>query len=227
VYVRVAKDDTLTFGVSGMLWRDAMVMYDHQTDSKWSQISGNAILGERIGQQLQTYYAIQTSWNAWVDANPGTYVLEKQVLSQSAYSDYEKDPRKMGIHGRRLARSQLPGKAKVVGFRLNEQPFAIPLDHLEKNSIIQIVPAAIPILIYTDGSGMGVTVWDRKMDGRVLQFDIPSETAHLASTLNDLTFDLIAGRSLDNSLQLERIHSTLAYWFGWHNFYPETKIIKP
>ena len=227
MYVRLVKDDTLTFGVSGMLWRDAMVMYDHQTESKWSQISGNAILGERIGQQLQTYYAVQTSWSAWVDANPETYVLEKQVLSQSAYNDYEKDPHKMGIHGRRLARSQLPGKAKVVGFMLNEQPYVIPLDQLEKNAFIQIAPAAMPILIYTDASGTGVTVWNRKIEGRVIQFDSPGEIAHVSNTLNGLTFDLIKGRSPNRFLQLERIHSTIAYWFGWHNFYPETKIIKP
>jgi hypothetical protein len=110
---------------------------------------------------------------------------------------------------------------------LSEQPFVIPLDQLERNSILQIAPAAMPILIYTDGSGTGVTVWNRKIDEGVIQFNLPRETTHVVSTLDGLTFDLIKGRSPDSSLQLERIHSTIAYWFGWYNFYPKTKIIRP
>jgi len=33
----------LTFGVSGLLYNSDLLMYDHQTESLWSQIEGRAI----------------------------------------------------------------------------------------------------------------------------------------------------------------------------------------
>ena len=43
---------TYTFGVSGMLRNSDMVMYDHQTDSLWQQLTGDAIVGGLTGKQL-------------------------------------------------------------------------------------------------------------------------------------------------------------------------------
>ena len=46
---RVTIDDqaqTLSFGVSGMLRHNDMVMYDHQTQSWWQQALGTAIIGK-------------------------------------------------------------------------------------------------------------------------------------------------------------------------------------
>jgi len=42
VYARTVGSRTLTFGVSGMLYRDALVMYDRETESLWSQVHGLA-----------------------------------------------------------------------------------------------------------------------------------------------------------------------------------------
>ena len=42
VYAREVNGEELTFGVSGLLLRDALVMFDHQTDSLWSQFIGKA-----------------------------------------------------------------------------------------------------------------------------------------------------------------------------------------
>ena len=42
VYERTVAGRTLTFGVSGMLYRDALVMYDRETDTLWSHVDGRA-----------------------------------------------------------------------------------------------------------------------------------------------------------------------------------------
>ena len=34
-----------TFGVSGRLLRNVLIMYDHQTNSEWSQLRGIALTG--------------------------------------------------------------------------------------------------------------------------------------------------------------------------------------
>ena len=43
MYSREIDGQVYTFGVSGKLWRDALLMYDHQTRSLWSHITGQAV----------------------------------------------------------------------------------------------------------------------------------------------------------------------------------------
>ncbi|QIO21830.1 DUF3179 domain-containing (seleno)protein [Haloarcula sp. JP-L23] len=52
VYDRTLDGRTLTFGVSGKLADDALVMYDRETDSEWRQPSGEAIAGPFEGTRL-------------------------------------------------------------------------------------------------------------------------------------------------------------------------------
>lgn len=40
------------FGVSGKLYESNLLMYDHDTESLWSQIKGEAVVGKKTGKQL-------------------------------------------------------------------------------------------------------------------------------------------------------------------------------
>ena len=44
VYAREIDGETLTFGDAGKVLRNALVVYDHQTQSHWSQFIGEACL---------------------------------------------------------------------------------------------------------------------------------------------------------------------------------------
>ncbi len=46
---RVVDGRELTFGVSGMLFHDNLVMYDYQTNTLWSQLLGQSLRGAGIG----------------------------------------------------------------------------------------------------------------------------------------------------------------------------------
>jgi hypothetical protein len=227
VYARVVDEDTLTFGVSGKLWKDALVMYDHQSHSLWAHVTGEAISGLFTGKRLESYPAMQTTWQAWVTANPETKVLSKPKLSQSVYEDYKRDPERMGIHGRRLNRSLLPGKTSVVGFHLIGVSYAIPLDSLDEGSIIQPTIEGIPLLIFTDKGDKGITIWYRKQRNHLLQFSLVDDATALAKADDGRIFDLISGQSTDGDMRLKRVQAVKAYWFGWHNFFPDTKVFMP
>ncbi len=41
-----------TFGVSGKLYESNLLMYDHDTESLWSQIKGEAVVGKKTGKKL-------------------------------------------------------------------------------------------------------------------------------------------------------------------------------
>ena len=65
VFARDVSNQELTFGVSGKLIMNALVMYDHQTDSLWSQFLGEAVTGPLAGTKLTLLPAQQTTWSAW------------------------------------------------------------------------------------------------------------------------------------------------------------------
>ena len=77
VYVREVGGSELTFGVSGRLWRDNLVMYDRQTDSYWAQAVGEAIRGDMKGAVLEMYPSSTMTWKQWQDLHPNTPVLSK------------------------------------------------------------------------------------------------------------------------------------------------------
>ena len=53
VFDRRVKQRELSFGVSGMLRRSDMIMFDHQTESWWQQFTGEALVGELAGSTLK------------------------------------------------------------------------------------------------------------------------------------------------------------------------------
>ena len=78
-----------TFGVSGLLYQSDLLMYDHQTQSLWSQISMEAVAGPLTGSKLRHVFLEHTTWEEWRGAHPATLVLS----TQTGYSrDYNRDP---------------------------------------------------------------------------------------------------------------------------------------
>jgi len=55
-------DTTHTFGVSGKLIMNALVMCDRQTDTLWSQFLSRAVRGALSGTQLEIMPSLQTTW---------------------------------------------------------------------------------------------------------------------------------------------------------------------
>jgi hypothetical protein len=79
----------LDFGVSGLLYQSDVLLYDRQTESLWSQIKQEAVVGQLIGTRLQLLSSTQTTWGAWKKQHPDTFVLSVRT----GYSrDYDRDP---------------------------------------------------------------------------------------------------------------------------------------
>lgn len=53
VYNRNIKGEILRLGVSGLLYESNLVMYDDKTESFWSQVRGEAIVGDYTGTKLE------------------------------------------------------------------------------------------------------------------------------------------------------------------------------
>ena len=227
MYARTLGDRVLTFGVSGRLWKDALVMYDHQTNSLWGHVIGKAIHGDLKGQTLETYPARQTTWKAWKRAHPDTKVLKKPSLWRSSYERYNADSRRIGIHGRRIKQSQLPPKSRVAGFELDGQRYAFPLSALKADQTTVSVVDENPLLIYVDETGQGITLWRLKDRATLQHLAFSDDNPHTVMDANGASYNLLDENMTLAGGALERMQVVIAFWFGWHNFYPETIVLTP
>ena len=78
-----------TFGVSGLLYQSDLLMYDHQTESLWSQIGMHAVAGPLTGEKLTPIFLEHTTWAEWHAAHPSTLVLSTKTGS---FRNYDRDP---------------------------------------------------------------------------------------------------------------------------------------
>ncbi len=78
-----------TFGVSGLLYQSDLLMYDHQTESLWSQVGMHAVSGSLTGEKLTPMSLEHTIWRDWRTAHPSTGVLSTRTGS---FRNYDRDP---------------------------------------------------------------------------------------------------------------------------------------
>lgn len=136
----IAFDATLqgrrhTFGVSGLLYQSDLLMYDHQTESLWSQVGMQAVAGPSTGETLTPLFLEHTTWSEWRAAHPATLVLSPPT---GFFRNYEDDPY-LGYGERRdllfdtthFDPSYHP-KEWIVGVEIDGVAKAYPLSELKK-----------------------------------------------------------------------------------------------
>jgi hypothetical protein len=236
VYVRPThQDKPITLGVSGRLWKDALVMYDRETGSLWSHVTGGAIDGPLKGQLLKPYPASHTTWERWKRLHPETVVLSKQTAfgvegSRNVYQDYFDDPGRLGIFGTRNPDNVLPGKEFVLGLTLGNTRVAYPYRDLSRQPLVQDEVSAEPILVAFSAKEATAVAFSRTVAGRALEFSNLREVGGdlvMEDRQTNSTWQALTGRAIKGKLaggQLRQLPATRAFWFAWKGFYPETRL---
>ena len=93
VFDRRVGERARTFGVSGLLYRSDLLLYDRDTQSLWSQILAEAVTGPALGQRLVLLRSRMMRWREWRKLHPKTTVLSRETGHQrpygrSPYGDY-------------------------------------------------------------------------------------------------------------------------------------------
>lgn len=78
-----------TFGVDGVLVNSNLVLFDRDTDSRFPQVIGVGVSGERKGEVLEGFRVFWTTWGRWRDEYPETLVLTDET---GYVRNYDKDP---------------------------------------------------------------------------------------------------------------------------------------
>ena len=146
VYAREIDGRTLTLAVSGKLLMNGLVMYDRETDSLWSQVSGKAIHGSCEGTKLEILPALMTTWAAWLGEYPDTKTLDKGSGTQYNFDPYEPYYRdnSVGLFGRTVNDERVAVKEFVLGVELGGRAKAYPFSVLSDTPLINDELAGTP-----------------------------------------------------------------------------------
>jgi hypothetical protein len=166
VFDAYVKNLNLKFGVSGLLYQSDMLLYDHQTESLWSQIKSEAVTGPMTGIRLKLLVSTHTNWGAWKKKYPHTKVLSDQTGFQRSYErdpyqGYESSSRLM--FDVKLQDSKYHPKEKVIGIELGGKAKAYAFSELSKtHSPIKDIFNKIPIEIHYDRKTQTAVIKDSK-----------------------------------------------------------------
>ena len=210
---------------------NALVMYDHQTDTLWSQFLSKGVEGPLKDTNLEVLPATQTTWEAWRELHPDTRVLRKtsSVTTDSYVNYYESG--EAGIHGQFNTDDRLYAKELVVGVNLDGNPKAYPFTTLTAERVVNDTFAGADILIFFDAATGAALAFDRSPGDKPLTFRIEGEPAGTRTVLIDeetgSRWTAFTGSAIDGEMKgsrLERIPSHLSFWFAWSDYHPQTQI---
>jgi hypothetical protein len=233
VYARESSGRTFTLGVSGSLWKDALVMYDRETESLWTQITGEALRGPMDGARLRKIPSVTTTWRSWKEDHPETLVLvhDPKLSRSEHYVEYDGEPDTLGIFGTKNVDDRLEGKRRVLGVAPGALGNAVPVAYLmEKDRLINDSIGGTPVVVVTDAVGDS-RIFGRSADGRELHFIAGDDGPGRATDRETgSSWDLMIGKAIAGPLagtRLEAIPATQAFWFAWIAFYPGSEIRPP
>jgi Protein of unknown function (DUF3179) len=222
------------FGTSGLLYQSNKLMFDHETKSLWSSISGMPVVGPLVGSGLvlTALPVVTTTWAEWRRRHPDTSVLSldtgfsRDYSEGAAYRQYFATDNLMfdvSRHDRTL-----PNKAEVLVLRLanpgrTPKPVAISAEFLREHRSYLVDVAKPPLVVITSAAGAnrvyetgGHRFAEPDEDSRVLDENgrawIVDEDALIAT--------------FDPSQRLKRVPAHRAFWFGWYAQAPDTLLIK-
>ena len=231
LYSAAGEDgERLRFGTSGLLYRSNKLMFDRATLSLWSNLTGEAVLGERAaeGVVLQMLPMTLTTWDAWRHRHPDTSIMrpDPDTARRTGYRYVEgaADAQRAGVEFPVWRQSDaLERNEQVYALRINRAAKAYSLAKLQAERVVHDTLGGLPIVLVVDDSSGAVRAYERG----ALTFDPPAPGALRHLQARDGATWWIAEEGLAPQAGgdlLPRVPGHVAFWFGWYAFYPDTAV---
>ena len=234
MYAREIDGEALTFGVSGKLIMNALVMYDRQTDSLWSQFLGVAVDGPLAGTLLVPLAATLTDWQTWRELHPDTLVLDQGGARFDPYAGYYLDG-SAGVLGERVKDDRLGTKEFVLGVQFADGLQAYAYRHLNDLPVVNDRVGSTELVVFFDARQGTASAWDRNVAGHLLSFAeadgaAPDGGPAVTDRETGSRWSALAGAAFEGELagsQLIQLPATPMFWFAWTDFFPSAPLWEP
>lgn len=232
VWQRVVDGDTLEFDDSGELWKDALVMVDRKTQSRWSHLEGRALDGPLKGKRLKRVISTYTSWGKWRSMYPESVCLTKlgREVEKSDFVNYYERGEQLGPASSQNPDSRMVGKELVCAFEVDGQRVVVPLYALVERKQFKFEVGGVPLEIEFDHLAETAVVYRRLLAGgpiELVRLDFGSGESYLKDKSSGTMWLTYSGRGVSGPLSgtpLERVPSTLCFWFAWASHFPLSMI---
>ena len=222
VYDRTVEGETLTFGVSGKLADDALVMYDRETGSEWQQPTGECIAGDLEGARLSALAAPMVTYERFREDHPEGVVLQpvrgggSADAAAAAYdmAPYERyaDSAEFGLYGMRgegprraWDRSDIDAKTVVLGIEAGGEAVGYPLPVVEDAGVVTDT---------VGGQGVVVTAIEglQAFENPGFEFEVRGGQLRADGT----AWNPVTGESADGR-ELDRLPARRLFAFSWQD----------
>lgn len=246
-FERTVNGQVLDFGTTGRLHYSNLIMYDRQTESWWQQATGEAIVGELTGTQLNFLPAPIISWADFKVAQPDGLVLSRETGYNRAYgvnpyAGYDDVNNPPFLYDGPTTPGVLPPVARVLTVDLNGEAKAYPYDVLQAVGVVNDTVGGQDMVIFwmagtasaldsgtvAGGRDVGAgNAFSRELDGQLLTFSldesriVDNETGSGWNVLGKAVSGPLAGG------QLTPVVAVNHFWFSWAAFKPETQVYQP
>ena len=219
-----------TFGTSGLLYRSNKLMYDRDTYSLWSNITGEAVVGRAAGenQRLRVLPMTLTTWEEWRSQHPDTTALDIDGVRKASpfafdYVPGAADEARKGVEFPVWQKSdRLERNAEVFALDLNGAPKAYPVEKVTAAGLVHDELGGVGIVLVANPDSGAIRAYQsgghtfEKADG---DFQLVDETGA------EWTVTEAALEPAGDGPSLPRLaHGHIAYWFGWYGFHPQTEV---
>ena len=239
VFDRRVEGTALRFGVSGNLRFSDLVMWDDASESWWQQLTGEAIVGDYVGHQLDFITSQLISFGLFRDRYPDGKALRGPLgmYGNNPYGGYDSSPSPFLFAGTLDAR--LGAMERVLAAAFGETAVAYPFESLRQSRVVNDSIGGRDIVVFWQSgavSALDETVIDLSRDvGMALMFDRRLDTGDAltfrfgGSIIDQETGSHwnIFGEAIDGPLagaNLSQLHAFPHLWFAWSAFYPDTII---
>ncbi len=220
------------FGVSGLLYRNNLVMYDrNSSESLWPQMLRGARCGAADGTALTMVPVIEMTWEGWRTLYPDTRVLGDPGAGRNyrsyPYGSYDSTNNPTLLFPGTID-NRRPPKERVLGITSGTGGITYPygvLDEVGSMAAVQGNLPGEPHVVFWDRDRDAAMAYRPNLDGEDLTFSVVDESIVDDQTGSTWRVDGTAISGPNAGTQLEPVaEAFIAFWFAWPTFYPDIEI---
>jgi hypothetical protein len=214
-------------------YEGVMLVVDRQTQSVWSALTGECLMGAMKGKRMPQIPTLITTWGQWKQLHGDSWVLAMEKPEKYAQKVVTGSP-SLSRDAQRSIKTKSPGmspNALVVGVVVNGVAKAYPYEAVEKSKgVIKDKLGDTSFVVFYDVSTKAAAAYNSVLNNRQLTFVaekrgdatvfVDKETSSMWNIEGKAIDGLLKGLSLTpmNSLQVE--------WYAWGAYYPMTVVYR-
>ncbi len=169
----------LSFGTSGRLFNNNLVMYDRVTQTLWSQMLLRGIRGELLGDSISDVMqpVVETTWGKWKEMWPTTTVASTATghgrdYSRYPYGDYRTNDSNLLFPMRPDFDRSIPAKQRTLGVSIGGARRGYPYERLKavgNRAAVNDEVGGTPLVVVWEDAARFAVPFDRRVVRAPLQ----------------------------------------------------------